>query len=136
MKTTVLNSLKIKENFKSFDKIDFWCDYLILSYTKSVQFFDELLYWIDSDNSNFWTIEIDNHTFTYNKQITPNWFWITFICDYNWVPTPIFQYVKFNQNTRILFHKSAKISIYWSYFRLESIGEFTYHWLTILSTEK
>lgn len=130
MKTSVLNSLKIKENIKNFDKIDFGCDWLTLSYTKSVDFFDNLLFWVDTDNSSFWTVEIDNHVFTYNKIVSQNWFWLTFICDYNWIATPLFQYVRFNKDTRKLFHKSAKITIYWSYFRLESIWEFTYHWIT------
>lgn len=130
MKKTVLNSLKIKENINNFDKVDFGCDFLILSYNESVSHFNDLLFWIDDDNSNFWVSEFCSHYFTYSRSTTPNWLWLTFSIEYNWIPTPIFQYVKFNKNSRELFWKSAKISIYWSYFRLETIWEFEVKELT------
>lgn len=125
MKKSVLGSVKIKENFQKFDKIDFWCDRLTLSYTNYIDKLDNLLFWVDNDNSNFWTIEIDDHILTYNRLVTNNWMWLSFICEYNWVAVPLFQYVRFNKDTRILFWKSAKITIYWSYFRLENIWEFS-----------
>lgn len=127
MKKTVLNSLHIKENLVNFNKIDFGCDYLTLSYRKPVTKLDELLFWVDSDNSNFWVVEIDWKSVSYNKIPTQNWFALTFVWEYNWVPTPLFQYVHFNRNTRQLFWKSAKICVYWSYFRLECIWEYSYH---------
>ena len=127
MKKSVLNSIKIYENFVNFDKIDFWCDYLRLSFTNPIPKFDELLFWIDSDNSNFWIVSIDNHNITYNKTITSNGFALTFITEYNWISIPLFQYVKFNKDTRKLFHKSAKLDFYGSYFRLEAIWEFSNH---------
>lgn len=126
MRKTVLNSIKIKENLKNFDKIDFGCDFLTLSYTDSIHYFNELMFWIDNDNSNFWVLNICWHSFSYNRLVTWNWIWLTFIVDYNWIPTPIFQYVKFDKHNRELLWKSAKITIYGAYFRLQAIWEFDY----------
>lgn len=142
MKKSVLNSIRIYENLSKFNNIDFWCDYLRLSYTHWILKFDELLFWVDSDNSNFWTLEICDHVFTYTKMLTPNWFALTFLTEFNWVVVPIFQYVHFNKQSTLLFWKSAKLDVYGAYFRLESIGEFGFHslfhyiqWLSVENPE-
>lgn len=127
MHKNVVNSLNIRENFLNFDKIDFGCDWLTLSYSKYIKKFDELMFGVDTDNSNFWVIDIDWKPITYNKIITQNGYWLTFICEFNWVAVPLFQYVRFNSNTKKNFKKSAKITVYGSYFRLEHIGYFEYH---------
>ena len=139
MKKTVLTSLKIKDNLQKFNKIDFWCDYLTLSYTESIWKFNELLFWVDNDNSCFWVTEIFWHDVTYDRQVTPLWLWLNFFIEYNWIPIKIFQYVKFNKQNRELLWKSAKICVYWAYFRLESIWVFEYrsiiNYISSLSVE-
>lgn len=124
MRNTVLWQLRVEKNRQSFDYFDYWCDYLILSFKDRLDYFDDLLFWVDTDNSNFWIINEIWYEITYSKRLTPLWYGLDFSYSYNWVSIPIMQYVKFNSYTKINTKKNWKISIYWSYFRLEEIWEF------------
>ena len=124
MKNTVLWQLRVEKNREWFDCFDFWCDYLTLSYIKSVDFLDEILFGVDFDNSNFWIKTFVWYDFTYTKFSTWIWYALNFTYSYNGVSIPIMQYVKFNDHAKHTTWKSAKISIYWSYFRLEQIWVF------------
>jgi len=124
MRNNVLSQLKIDKNRENFDFFDYWCDYLCLSYSQPVEYFENLLFWVDFDNSNFWNVEFNWYEFTYFKTSISLWYAINFMYVYNWTSVPIMQYVKFNSNTRRITWKNAKIAIYWSYYRLEQIWEF------------
>lgn len=126
MHKSVLNCINIDELLFNplFQEIDFWCDYLTLSYKNSVDYLDKLLFWIDIDNSNFALIEFEWKEFTYIKHLTSLWYALTFSYVYNWSSFPLFQYVKFNNQTRQFTKRKWKLSIYWSYFRLEEVWEF------------
>ena len=124
MRKSVLNSINIRWILDSFDRIDLWCDYLSVNYKDSVEKLDWLLFWIDTDNSNFAVYDFNDKEFTYVKTPTSIGWALTFNYVYNWVSFPLLQYVKFNKQTRLLVWKSWKINVYWSYYRLEEIGEF------------
>lgn len=123
----VLHQLKIDETRKKFDYFDYWCDWLSLSYEKPIDYLENILFWVDYDNSNFWTVDFNWYEFTYIKSRVEIWSSLKFVYVYNWVAIPIMQYVKFNSHTRQISRKNCKISVYWSYYRLEQIWEF-YSW--------
>lgn len=126
LKTINMESLLFS---KDFDSIGFGCDWLTLSYSKPINYLDKFMFSVDDDNSNFCIIEHFWKEFTYQKILSSLWYALSFNYVYNWVSFPMFQYVKFNNQTKHITWRSAKISIYWSYFRLEEIWEFSKNYL-------
>lgn len=120
----VLESLRLSDTIRKFDKWGCGCDYLRMSYKNSVEFFEDHIWLLDIDNSNFSTINIDWYVFTVQKIYCSQWIWMFFSCSYNDVSVPCFEFVKFNENANYLFKSYWKLDFYWSFFRLVEIWYF------------
>lgn len=120
----MLESIDIKKYWEKFDTIWVGCDYLRLSYIHWSEFIEEKLSLLDCDNSNFGTCTFDDVVFTFQKLPTPLWMWLIFTCSYNDVSVPVFEYVKFNENTSFLTWRYWKLDFYGAFFRLWEIWYF------------
>lgn len=114
----MLESIDLKKFWKKFDSMGVWCDYLRLSYFNYSEFIEDRLFLLDSDNSNFGTITINNIVFTYQKVPCSIGTALIFSCSYNDVSVPVFEFVKFNENTAFLSDRYWKLDFYWSFFQL------------------
>lgn len=124
MKKSILNQLSIDKYIKKFDKFWYGCDYLRCNYKNSVEFVENYSFLLDTDNSNFATIDIWDISFTIIKWYTPNWLRLDFSCSFNDVVVPCFQFVKFNESSSYIFKSYWKLDFYGSMFRLLDIWFF------------
>lgn len=115
---TVLQNLDIKNTIYKFDKWWCGCDYLRLCYRHQSDYIEDKILLFDCDNSNFWTQDLWDFTFTIQKIYCTLWIALTYSVSYNDIVVPCFQFVKYNENSRFLFNSYWKLDIYWSMFRL------------------
>ena len=118
----MLESIDIKGYWKKFDTIWVGCDWLRLSYEFWSEFIEDKLSLLDSDNSNFGTVTINDIVFTFHKIYCSIWVWLYFTTSYNEVSVPVFEYVKFNEQTRAFSDRYWKLDFYWSFFRFCEIS--------------
>lgn len=120
----VLESIKIKDIAKKFDRIWTGCDYLRLSYKDKSDLVEYYIENLDTDNSNFATDTICWIDFTVQKWYCLIWTTLTYSCSYNDISVPCFQFVKFDEKTSYHFKGYWKLDFYWSFFRLLDIWFF------------
>lgn len=138
-KNNTLSSFDIQKYSESFDQIWFWCDYFRLVYSNPIDKFEYYFNLLDYDNSNFWFVEYWWFTLTYQKIPTSIWSWLTFSIEYSWVSVPIFQFVRFNKQTKEMLWYYWKIDIYSAFYRLVDLWYlkkyFVHEYLISLSWE-
>ena len=114
----MIESMNLKNFWKSYDSMSVWCDELRLSYFWESEFIEDRLSLLDCDNSNFGTITIDDIVFTFQKVPCSIGMSLIFSVSYNDVPVPVFDFVKFNEQTKFMCNRYWKLEFYGSFFQL------------------
>ncbi len=99
---------------KKSDSISWWIDYLRLTVSEPVDYFEKIMTILDNDNSNLYVDE--NNMITFQKVRLFTWYWLIGSVVYWAYSRPILLYNPFD---RIELYKNYwKIDLYWTYFRL------------------
>lgn len=129
-KNNCLGSFPLEEYSKLFNQVWFGCDYMRLCFNQDIEKFDSWLDNLDFDNSNIWYYDFWDITINYQKIKVSLWVALHFSVSYSWVAVPVFQYVKFNKQTRDLIWYSGKFDVYSSYYRLLELWFFSKNYVT------
>ena len=115
------------DNFKKLvdtsDLLNSWIDYLRVVLKTNLEYFDDILYSINTTNSNYYVNE--EHWLTFTRLQLKTWACLMCHISFSWVPIPIIMYNVFTTDQQDLLKSYWRLDLYWSFYRLLEIGSFS-----------
>lgn len=126
-----------KSAFK-YDKFSHGLDYLsfwLKNKQEIAHFFNDRIFQLDFDNSNFWAIQIWEEIFSINKYKWNTWDCYAYSVTFQSLPVPVFVITEFSsRQSELCWWQWGIIHFYWAYFRLLSLDFFSQNTTDALMT--